>query len=122
MVDEQPLTVIGVAAPGFHGVEVEHQADVRHARPGDVSCGNIMATWCGHWVWIPRLGSRPEIPRRAGFRRNAVDVIMRQHLLSVYGDQPDTAFRRWAMEQKIGGRHGGSAPPVLREQFGKPLD
>ena len=28
LVDEQPLTVIGVAAPGFHGVEVERRAEV----------------------------------------------------------------------------------------------
>jgi hypothetical protein len=28
LVDEQSLTVIGVAAPGFHGVEPERRTDV----------------------------------------------------------------------------------------------
>jgi predicted permease len=115
MVDEQPLTVVGVAAPGFHGVEVEHRTDVW--APTMMFRGAIMEPGM-HWVWIVAR-RRPEISKSR--IQAAANIIMRQHLASVYGDKPDNAFRRWAMEQRMEVRDGGWGISMLREEFGKPL-
>ena len=115
MVDEQPLTVIGVAAPGFHGVEVEHRTDVW--APTMMFRGAILQDGM-HWVWI-LARRRPEISKAR--IQAAANTIMQQHLASVYGGQPDSAFRRWAMEQKMEARDGGLGISMLREEFGKPL-
>jgi putative ABC transport system permease protein len=114
-VDEQPLTVVGVAAPGFHGVEVEHRTDVW--APAMMFRGAIAEDGM-HWVWI--LARRqPEISKSR--IQAAANTIMRQHLASVYGDKPDSAFRRWAMEQRMEVRDGGLGISMLRDEFGKPL-
>ena len=114
-VDEQPLTVIGVAAPGFHGVEVENHADMWV--PAMMSRGEIMQPGM-HWVWI-MARRRPEIPRSR--MQAAANTIMQQYLMSVYGGQRDSAFGKWALEQKIEVRDAGVGISMLRETFGKPL-
>ena len=60
LVDEQPLTVIGVAAPGFHGVEVERRAEVWV--PLMMSGGKINdpRMW---WLWM-MARRRPEVPQQ----------------------------------------------------------
>jgi predicted permease len=114
-VDEQPLTVIGVAAPGFRGVEVEHHPDVWV--PAIMYRGNIMDPGM-HWVWIIAR-RRTGVP--AGRIQAAANTIMQGYLRSVYGDKPYNSFRRWAMEQRIEVSDGGVGISLLREQFGKPL-
>jgi len=114
-VDEQPLTVIGVAAPGFHGVEVESHADMWV--PTMMFHGEIMQPGM-HWVWI-MARRRPEIPR--GRVQAAANTIMQQYLMSVYGGQRESAFGKWALEQKIEVRDAGVGISMLREAFGKPL-
>ena len=114
-VDEQPLTVIGVAAPGFHGVEVESHADLWV--PAMMFRGEIMQPGM-HWIWI-MARSRPEI---SGSRvQAAANTIMQQYLMSVYGGQRESAFGKWALEQKIEVREAGVGISLLREAFGKPL-
>jgi len=115
MVDEQPLTVIGVAAPGFHGVEVENHADMWV--PAMMFRGEIMQPGM-HWVWI-MARSRPEIPKSRV--QAAANTIMQQYLMSVYGSQRESAFGKWALGQKIEVRQGGVGISLLREAFGKPL-
>jgi predicted permease len=114
-VDEQPLTVIGVAAPGFHGVEVENHADLW--MPAMMFRGQIMQPGM-HWVWI-MARRRPEIPRNRV--QAAANTIMQQYLMSVYGGQRASAFGRFALEQKIEVRDAGVGISMLREAFGKPL-
>jgi predicted permease len=114
-VDEQPLTVIGVAAPAFHGVEVESHAEMWV--PAMMFQGQIMQPGM-HWVWI-MARRRPEIP--AGRLQAAANTIMQQYLMSVYGGQRNSAFGRFALEQKIEVRDAGVGISMLREQFGKPL-
>ena len=114
-VDEQPLTVIGVAAPGFHGVEVESHADMWV--PAMMFRGEVMQPG-NHWIWI-MARSRPEIPRRRV--QAAANTIMQQYLMSVYGGQRDTTFGKWALSQKIEVRDGGVGISMLRDSFGKPL-
>ena len=62
LVDEQSLTVIGVAAPGFRGVEVEHHPEVWV--PAMMNRGKIMdpRMW---WVWIVAR-RRPDVSPQAG--------------------------------------------------------
>jgi ABC-type antimicrobial peptide transport system permease subunit len=109
------LTVIGVAAPGFHGVEVENHADMW--APAMMSRGQIMQPG-NHWIWI-MARRRPEMPRSRV--QAAANTIMQQYLMSVYGGQRDSAFGKWALAQKIEVRDGGVGISMLREAFGKPL-
>ncbi len=114
-VDEQPLTVIGVAPAGFHGVSVETQADVWV--PAMMSRGPIMQAG-NHWIWI--MGrKRADLP--VGWLQAAANTIMQQYLMSVYGGQRESAFGKWALEQKIEVRPGGVGISMLRDAFGKPL-
>src|SRR5579862_1609173 len=114
-VDEQRLTVIGVAAPGFRGVEVESHADMWV--PAMMLRGNIMEPGM-HWVWI-MARRRPSVPK--GRVQAAANTIMQRYLMSVYGRQRETAFGKWALEQKIEVREAGLGLSMLRETFGKPL-
>jgi predicted permease len=114
-IDEQPLTVIGVAAQGFHGVAVENRADLWV--PAMMIPGQIMQPGM-HWVWI-MARSRPDVPRSRV--QAAANTIMQRYLMSVYGGQRDSAFGKWAMAQKIEVRDAGVGISLLRETFGKPL-
>ena len=113
-VDEQPLTVIGVAPPGFHGMEVDSHADLWV--PAMMFRGQVMEPGM-HWVWI-MARRRPEIP--SGRVQAAASTIMQQYLMSVYGARHD-AFGKFAMEQKIEVRDAGVGISMLREAFAKPL-
>jgi len=115
MVGEQPLTVVGVARPGFRGVEVDHRADLWTPimmSPTDLTNPRL------NWLWM-LARSRPGVPRSQ--IQAAVNTILRQHLASVYGGTPDSFWRRQAMEQRIEVRAGGIGVSRLRDQFGKPL-
>jgi predicted permease len=115
LVDEQLLTVIGVAAPGFRGVEVEHHPEIWV--PAMMYPAKIMnpGMW---WVWM--LGRRrPEVSRQQ--LQAAVDVLMRQHLAAAYPTSYNAAFRKKALEQRLQVREGGVGLSLLRDEFGKPL-
>ncbi len=87
LVDEQSLTVIGVAAPGFRGVEVEHHPEVWV--PAMMNRGKVMdpRMW---WLWIVAR-RRPDVsPKQV---QAAVDVLMRQHLAAIYPAGYNEAFR-----------------------------
>ena len=95
LVDEQPLTVIGVAAPGFHGVEVERRAEVWV--PFMMAGGKINdpRMW---WLWV-LARRRPEVPRQQV--QAAANVLMAQHLNAVYPTFYNAAFRKRALEQRL---------------------
>jgi predicted permease len=115
LVDEQPLVVIGVAAPGFHGVEVERRAQVWvPAMMSGMSVSNP-GMW---WLWIVAR-RRPGIPPRQ--LQPALDVLMQQHLNAAYGTNNNTAFRKRMMEQRLEVREAGIGLSMLREEFGRPL-
>jgi putative ABC transport system permease protein len=115
MVDEQPLTVIGVAAPGFRGVQVETHADLW--TPIMMSRDNVMQAGM-HWLY---LLARP-VPGISRARlQSAVDAAMQQYLESHYGKNPNAAFRRMSMEQRLEVRPAGVGVSMLRDMFGKPL-
>lgn len=115
VVDEQSLTVVGVAARGFRGVEVDHHPDLWV--PAMMSKDDIMDPGM-YWAWI--LGRRrPEVARQQ--IQAAVDVVLKQHLAGIYGANPNTAFRKTAMAQQIEVREGGIGLSLLRDRFGRPL-
>ncbi|HMC57999.1 MAG TPA: ABC transporter permease [Candidatus Solibacter sp.] len=115
LVDEQLLTVIGVAASGFRGVEVEHHPEIWV--PAMMYPGKIMNSgmW---WIWV--MGRcRPEVSRQQ--LQAAVDVLMQQHLAAAYPTGYNAAFRKKAFEQRLEVRKGGVGLSMLRDEFGKPL-
>ena len=115
LVDEQLLTVIGVAAPGFRGVEVEHHPEIWV--PAMMFPARIMdpRMW---WIWI-MARRRPEVsPQQV---QAAVDVVMRQHLAVTYPTSYNAAFRKKAFEQRLEVRDGGVGLSLLRDEFGQPL-
>jgi predicted permease len=115
LVDEQPFTVVGVAAPGFGGVEVEHRAEVWI--PAMMSGMNVNSpgTW---WLWVVAR-RRPEIsPRQL---QPAMDVLMQQHLNAIYQRNYNAAFLRRALEQRLEVREAGVGLSLLRDDFGRPL-
>src|SRR5260370_11841668 len=78
LVDEQPLTVIGVAAPGFHGVEVERRAEVWV--PFVMAGGKIddPRMW---WRWV-MAPPRPEVPPPPA--QAPINVLLSHHLNAIY--------------------------------------
>ena len=111
LVDEQPFTVIGVAAPGFHGVEVERRAEVWVTAATDSNPN--------HW-WLMLVARRqPEVPVRQV--QAAMNVLMAQHLHAVYPTFYNAAMRKRALEQRLEVRQGSVGLSGLREEFGRPL-
>jgi len=115
VVDGKPLTVIGVAAPGFRGVEVDHHPDLWV--PAMMTENEIMeAGW--HWLWI-MARRRPEASRR--HVQAAMDVLLQQYLAGVYGNHPNAGFKKIAMDQRIEVRAGAGGLSMLRDEFGHSL-
>jgi predicted permease len=115
LVNEEPLTIVGVAARGFRGVEVDHEPDLWE--PAMMRPGEIMEPGA-NWAWIVAR-RRPEVSRSKV--QAAIDVLLRQYLTGVYGSHPNAGFRRTAMAQRIEVRDAGVGLSELREQFGRPL-
>ena len=116
LVDDQPLTVIGVAAPGFRGVEVEHHPEIWV--PAMMYPANNLMNPGMWWVWV-MARRRPEVaPQQV---QAAVDVLMRQHLAALYPTSYNAAFRKRAFGQRLEVREGGVGLSMLRDEFGKPL-
>jgi predicted permease len=115
LVDQQPLTVIGVAAPGFYGVELERRAEIWV--PFMMSSGQVTSP--NMW-WLSMIArKRPEVSRQRA--QAALSVLMRQHLTALYGPRYDAAFREKALGQRLEVREGALGLSMLREHFGKPL-
>jgi predicted permease len=116
VVDEQPLTVIGVAAPGFRGVHLERGTGVwvpfMMANFGQVTSPNM-------WWLVMMARVRPGVPRSRV--QAALDVLMRQHLAATYGRSNDAGFRKKALEQRLEVHDGDVGLSMLREHFGKAL-
>ena len=113
-VDEQLLTVIGVARPHFRGVEPELHADVWV--PAAMHPWNIMNPSM-HWAWI-LARPKPGVDNRQ--LQAALDVFMTQHLRAAYGNKSNSP--RGAMDQKLEVRPGGIGVSLIRDQFRKPLE
>ena len=116
VVDQDALTVIGVAARGFRGVEVDHHPDLWE--PAMMAVDDIMEPG-SYWAWI--IGRRrPEVPRSRV--QAAMDVLLKQHLTALYGAHPNARYRKTAMAQQMDVREGGVGISMLRENFGTALD
>jgi hypothetical protein len=116
LVDEQPLTVIGVAAPGFHGVEVERRAEVWV--PAMMARMKFMDPRCtGGSGWWRAAGRR--YPGAAGASRHECPdgAAPQRSLYPPY----NAAIRKRALGQRLEVREGSVGLSVLREEFGRPL-
>jgi predicted permease len=115
LVDEQPFTVIGIAAPDFHGVEVEHRAEVWVPT---MMAGMKFSDPRMWWVWVIAR-RRPEVaPRQV---QAALNVLMTNHLNAVWPATYNPAMRKKGLEQHLEVREGSIGLSVLREEFGRPL-
>ena len=114
-VDKDRLTVIGVAARGFRGVEVDHRPDLwMPAMMEDVDFSDANQ----NWIWI--LGRRQaNVP--IGKVQAAMQVLLQQQLTALYGNHPNAAYRQTAMAQHMEVREGGVGLSSLRENFATPL-
>ena len=115
LVDGDALTVIGVAAPGFHGVHLDRRADLWE--PAMMLHGDVMEVG-SNWLWIVAR-RRPEL--KIPQIQAAVTVEFRQYLANHYGRNPNAAFRRMALDQNIEVREGGIGISMLRDSFGRAL-
>ena len=114
-VDKDRLTVIGVAARGFRGVEVDHHPDLWE--PAMMADANS-ADASNFWLWI--LARRhPQVPTSKV--QAAMQVLLDQHVMALYGSNQNAAFRKKAMDQKMEVRAGGVGLSDLREDFAQPL-
>jgi predicted permease len=115
IVGERPFTIIGVAAPGFHGVQVEQHTDVWAPLMMSEMNFRSASTW---WLQIIARIRQP-IPRRQ--LQAAANVLMEAHLAAHYPAGIDAAFRKRAMEQRLEVRDAGIGLSLLREEFARPL-
>ena len=114
---DQPLTVVGVAAPWFHGAVLDERAQFWVPTMMAMPAKDLMFEGT-HWVWpIARLA--PGVNRKRA--QAAVDAIMQRHMEANYGRYPDAAFRRKALEQRLELRGAAGGLSRLREEFGGPL-
>lgn len=115
VVDQDPVTVIGVAAPGFHGLAVDRPPDLWE--PLTMAKAEIEHPGL-NFLWIAAR-------RRPGLSltrtQAAMDVLMRQWLESAFGSHPNSAFRKTAMSQHVEVRDGALGISLLRDRFAKPL-
>jgi predicted permease len=114
-VDNDRLTVIGVAARGFRGVEVDHHPDLwAPAMMADTDINNPGQ----YWLWI--VGRRhAQVP--VSKVQAAMQVLLQQHLTALYGNNQNAPFRKTAMDQHMEVREGGVGLSDLREDFATPL-
>src|SRR5262249_23706076 len=103
------------AAPGFHGVEFEHRAEIwTPTMMADVKISSPNY-W---WIWVVAR-RRPEVtPRQV---QAAIDVLMQQHLATVYPATYNAAMRQRALGQRLEVRDAGIGLSLLREEFSRPL-
>jgi predicted permease len=115
LVAEQPMTVIGVAARGFHGVEVERRAEIWVPIKMSGSEFENPRSW---WLTI-MARRRPEISVHQA--QAAIDILMAHHLEAIYPAKYNAAFRKRALGQRLEVREGNVGFSGLREMFAKPL-
>jgi predicted permease len=115
VIDDQVLTIIGVARKGFRGVQVETRADawvpITMHRASFEDAGM-------HWLWLLARLRHGVPPKQAQAK---IDVQVRAFLNRNYGQKPDTPWRRTSMEQRLQLRAGGIGVSYLRDLFEKPL-
>jgi predicted permease len=115
VLDDQPMTVIGVGAAGFRGIGVDKAPDLWAPMmmvKSDLHEPGMNLLWivARRQPWISRQKAQ-----------SAVDVVLQQFLTSVYGSHPNAAFRKTAMTQHIEVRDAGLGLSRMRDRFGKPL-
>ncbi|MBI4892710.1 MAG: ABC transporter permease [Acidobacteria bacterium] len=115
VIDEQAVTVIGVAQKRFDGVQVETRTDVW--MPVTMSRSKYENAGM-QWLWL--LG-RPAQGVGRGRLQAAVSVLVKGFLDHEYGSKPDTPWKRKSMEQRLEVRSGGVGVSLLRERFEEPL-
>ena len=116
VIDGRAFTVVGVAQPGFSGVEVGYRTDVW--LPLTMSASTNIEDPGMHWLWA--IARKKPGVSDAKIQAEANTVISR-YLAEHYGKKPDSGFKHMAMGQRIEVRPGGIGLSLLRKDFEQPL-
>lgn len=115
VLDEKPYTVVGVAQPGFRGVELERATDVWVP----IMMGHKPAIENGgiHWLWlIARRNPNLTDPQL----ESGANAIYRGLLEELHG-KATAGFRERATAQRLQFEDGSVGLSVLRERYGEPI-
>jgi len=116
VIDETPVTVIGVAPPGFTGVEPGYQPDLwLPAMMHNRAC--VTNPGCQTFGIMARL--KPGAT--ASQAETELEVLHRQHLLSRAGAIHNEAAKKNFLSQYITIASGGSGYSSIGSRFSKPL-
>ncbi len=116
IVEDVPVTVVGVTAREFFGLQVGARQDLwlplamepMIRRPS-------YATWAGNW-WLLLVGRlRPGVSIEQA--RSEMAVLYRQTVEDEFKTNNDPSLRKWTIEVD----HAGAGLSRLRDQFAKPL-
>jgi putative ABC transport system permease protein len=122
VLDSRPVEIVGVAPPGFHGLEVGRAFDVALplcAEPVFSDDGKGRADAGTTW-WLSIFGRLKSgwSPERATAHLNAISpAVFRASLPAEY---PVASVQRY-LEFRFGAYPGGSGLSQLREAYGEPL-
>jgi putative ABC transport system permease protein len=123
-VNSHPMTVVGVAPPGFNGVEVGSATDVyvplamqQEVQP---TWGNRLGDWRSRWLeCMARLRDGVPIAEARAQANVAYAQLLHEDLAHVQG--PSESFRKRFLEKKLEVWPGGRGTSGLRDQSGAPL-
>jgi len=109
--------VIGVAAPGFRGIDLDRRTDQWFPLASEpVFAGMMNRPNVSFVELVARL--RPGVPLARV--EPALNVLLTRHNQLIYG-YPSNAYRKQALEQRFEARDAGIGLSQVRERFGKPL-
>ncbi len=118
-----PLTIVGVAPPGFHGIEVGRRPEMWWplSLTPQISPGNQSLTNSGAW-WLRVMGRlQPGVSLAQA--REELNVIFKQQTSDMIAQQPQMpeSDRRSIQAMRIELEQGGVGHTHLRQQFKQPL-
>jgi predicted permease len=105
------LRIVGVAGPGFRGIEVENPADLWTPLTIRPSTG-------ARYLWIMGRLKSGVSPAAA---QSALDTFMTNFQRQAFAGMPESELKRRTLEQRIEVRDGAIGLSFLRDRFGKPL-
>ncbi|HXY41672.1 MAG TPA: ABC transporter permease, partial [Vicinamibacteria bacterium] len=123
-VNSHPMTVVGIAPPGFNGVEIGSASDVyvplamqQEVQP---TWGRRLGDWRSRWLeCMARLHDGVEIAEARASASVAYAQLLQQDVAHVQGSSE--SFRRRFLDKKLELRPGGRGTSGLRDQSGTPL-
>ena len=123
-INSHPMTVVGVAPPGFNGVEVGSATDIyvplAMQQQVQSTWGKRLGDWRSRWLeCMARLRDGVSIAEARAQANVAYAQLLQEDLAHVQG--PSERYRKRFLEKKLELRPGGRGTSGLRDQSGTPL-